>query len=44
MVFLTRFRYAEIKKQKREKASPGAHNMYLIHAYVKNQRKIKTTL
>ena len=41
VVFLTRFRFAEIKRQKREKASPGVHNMYLIHAYVKTQRKIK---
>lgn len=41
MVFLTRFRYAEIKRQKREKASPGVHNMYLIYTHVKTQRRIK---
>jgi hypothetical protein len=40
-IFLTRFRYAEIKRQKREKSSPGVHNMYLIYTHVKTQRKIK---
>ena len=39
--FLTRFRFAEIKRRKRVKASPGVHNMYLIYTHVKTQRKIK---